>query len=161
VPVRTYINTAALVASAFADLLGCGSDGGDPGGAGTIMCAEAPVAIATAQDEPYGIAVDDMSVVYFTRAIAGEIVRAPKAGGPVEIVAMTENTSQFVAGNATHLFWGATPGLRRFTKPFGPVETLAATPGVRFVVVDATQVYWTIYGSDGPCGVPRSQGVRP
>jgi hypothetical protein len=141
-----------IVAPALAGLLGCGSKGGDPGGAGTITCVEAPVAIATAESEPYGITVDDVSV-YFTRSGAGEIARAPKAGGPIEIVVMNESAPQFAAGNATHVFWGTTgggPGLRRFTKPSGPVETFAATPDARVVALDATQAYWTIYGNGAP-----------
>lgn len=61
------------------------------------------IVLASGQDYPHGIAVDDMSV--FFSCIGEGVKRVPKKGGPLVLVSPSDHGPHMVAVDATHVYF--------------------------------------------------------
>jgi hypothetical protein len=99
--------------------------------------------LASDQDTPSGVAVDDEQV-YWTTAGSGLILSMPKAGGDVTTLASGQTKPYAVAVNATGVYWTSADGTVKSVPASGGTPVTVAsgeeTPGL--ITADATSVYW-------------------
>jgi hypothetical protein len=68
--------------------------------------------LATGQDRPHDIALDDTHV-YWANAGDGSIARVAKTGGAVEMLASDQVDTQTIAVDDEYVYWGAGGGVNR------------------------------------------------
>jgi hypothetical protein len=72
------------------------------GACSLVPCA--PVALATSEADPWGIAVDGANV-YWTNQRAGTVKKVPLSSGPSVTIAAAEVQPSGIAVDATHVYW--------------------------------------------------------
>jgi hypothetical protein len=119
--------------------------------AGKDGSAAAP--IATQQNVPFAIFVDDESIYWTTFVPSGSVVRLPKAGGaPIELATGQDHPNAVVATDA-YVYWtnagasAASGSVSRVAKTGGATLVLGALTAPSDLAVDATDVYWASQGS--------------
>ena len=120
--------------------------------------SHAPVVLATAQVGyvyPGGLVADDTHLYWTVLGLGdadGQVVRMPKGGGPMEILASGRRRSHQLAIDASRVYWadeGASAGLpgdgaiASVAKTGGAVTELATgQPGAIVIATHGDQVYW-------------------
>ncbi len=120
----------------------CGACGHDCLGAACQSGLCAPQEIATALNDPRGLATDE-SHVYWTTG-DGEVQRAPKAGGVVETLAENQDSPGALAVDATTIYWvnDETGRVMRLPKDGqGKPKSILKSPGLAGLTVDADGLY--------------------
>jgi sugar lactone lactonase YvrE len=188
--VRTPFVTGAVLA-ALAALAACGEGSLNPvqpaDASADVAVADAgrdgpdlrTIVLASDQDYPHGIAVDDANV--FFSCIDEGIKRVPKKGGALVLVATSDHGPHQVAVDTTHVYWadlgtGATDfhDGRVARAPKDAVGTATAeiispvVPAVGAIILAGPYVYFTslgttsngAYNNDGAIWrVPRAGGM--
>ena len=84
---------------------GAGSGGSGSGGGSSVGCGEGEITVlASNQDEPYAIALDDTNV-YWGNLGSGEVMTMPKSGGTPVVFASDVNGVTALAVTSTHVYW--------------------------------------------------------
>jgi hypothetical protein len=123
-----------------------------------------PTTLATGQNDPFAIAVDDESV-YWTDFAEGHVMKVPKRGGTPTTLASGQEYAQAIAVDATSAYWLVGPNLpgegpppevgdpgfvMRVALDGGTPVTLASGQFAPIgIAVDATSVYWLVFGEGG------------
>lgn len=115
------------------------------------------VTLATGQDDPYALAVDDAGV-YWTNtgeaADAGSVMRVSKDGGSVMPLETGIETPRFLAVDATRVYWTTPTTVTAWSKSSGTLETLASGQAYPLgIAVDGQNLYWVNDAANG--GVMR------
>ena len=110
----------------------------------------ATVTLASGQDTPRGLIIDDTYVYFANYSNVGSVQRVPKSGGAAPtVVAANQYYPYRMAVNGTTLFFtnDSTGGnVSSVAKGGGPVTVVAASQSSpRGIAVDATNVYWSTY----------------
>lgn len=147
---------AACSASTTVDLAGSGGAGaaGDEGGAGVGASGGSPPgvcpageeldAVASDEDAPTFLALDETHVYWSTKSA---IRRAPRLGGAAETLADAQPVPMGLAVDDSYVYWADhdDPGIRRVAKAGGPWVVLAADidggGAFSMVVLDETHLY--------------------
>jgi len=132
-------------------------------------CDDAPTAIATNQEFPWGIALDDAGGIYWTNggasdAATGAVMRcdiAACAGGPT-VVASSQAHPGGIALDSTRVYWansGLDGGGSIESCPLvgcdadgGVAFASSVDEGFGYVALDSTYVYWSGLGDVYACG---------
>ncbi len=111
--------------------------------------------VADTPSGAYGIAIDD-AFVYWVE-VDGVIARAPKPGGPRQVLVTGESQPQFIAVDAANVYWtvigdgtAARPsGVRKAPKAGGQPIDLLTDPSLQAweIAVDDAFVYWSDEGA--------------
>ena len=180
------VSRAILVAATGLALCGgCGSRTGLLSGGGAEMVADAgttaddpslcgslgQVALATGQDGPQALALDD-AYVYWTNVGSrqpptGAIMRVPKCGGTPVTIATGQSPSWSIAVDDTSIYWGDVPTgdigngvVVRMPKAGGTIVTMATNVyDPLYVAVDATTLYWSSPGAETISSIPKAGGT--
>jgi hypothetical protein len=114
------------------------------------LAGGAPVVLATALRDPFGLVTDSTSV-YWT-SWDGTVKKMPLAGGAVTILATGQETPTHLAINATDLYWGNISSGTLVKAPLaGGSPTVLHDFGgpsqpIRGLVLDASNAYVTLAG---------------
>lgn len=129
------------------DGLNCGKCGRSCGGTscGDSQCA--PFALASAEQNPYGIAVD-ATRVYWADYTAGTIRRVAKAGGTPEtwIAGQVHPYAVAILDPGGLVYWtdpGANKVARTSTAIAGANDVATNQPDAFWIIADANMAYWT------------------
>jgi len=129
---------------------GTAGSGGMAGGGGGVGAAT-PFALASTQNTPDTVVVDDTHV-YFTSTGDGSVSKVAKTGGNATILANEGGNPKGLAVDGTHVYWAVQNADTLWRVPIGggTAEIFAASqPSVRHVALTASDVYWTTYTSPG------------
>ncbi|MFT3770426.1 MAG: hypothetical protein QM820_33785 [Minicystis sp.] len=140
---------------------GSGGSGGGSGGSGSATLI---FSVGTTGLNPWGIAVDATNV-YFTDAQGphGAVMKVPLDGSPASPLATMEDLPSAIAVDATDVYFTAADALRKVPIAGGTAATIAPAgdAGYASIAVDATNVYWTNYVSDGSTMLLPKAGGTP
>jgi hypothetical protein len=149
-PVSGQILCGGVCIDGQSDPTNCGACGHNCAGQSCVDGACTPIALST-EFTPLGGITQDATTIYFTSA--GAVKSVPKAGGTTTtIVSGLTALGLGIAVDSTDAYvalGGQWPGkIVRISLATGTMTDLAtAQPGPQAVVIDATNVYWTTYGS--------------
>lgn len=120
--------------------------------------AEAPVVLASGEDQPLGLALD-ANYVYYTNVGSGTVKRVAKAGtnAPTIIANDPMTWPRALVVDGTNLYWTASNGQIRKMATTGGTGTILASnqDGPISLVVDGTYVYWVTTGNSTAGGHVR------
>lgn len=128
------------------------------GGPTTNLFDGSPLDSSTSTSSASGIAVD-ARFVYWADPNGGFVAKVPKAGGTPVMLATGQGGPDFVAVDATSVYWmrGQAPGgnsegadLVRMPVDGGTAVTLATLRSPEGIAIDAAHVYWTDGGTLDP-----------
>ena len=102
----------------------------------------APVALASGQTDPGGLAVDQTSIYWHAK---NSIMKMPLAGGEPTVLASNVLVANTLVVNATHLFWTDANNGAVMKLPLGggAATTLASAKTPSGIAVDSVNAYWT------------------
>lgn len=84
---------------------GAGLGGSGSGGGSSVGCGEGEITVlASKQDEPFAIALDDTNV-YWGNLGSGEVMTMPKSGGTPVVFASDVNGVTALTVTSTHVYW--------------------------------------------------------
>jgi hypothetical protein len=124
------------------DSLNCGACGHDCLGGGCESGLCVPQVVASAVNDPRGIATDQ-GFVYWTTG-DGSVQRAPKSGGAVETLAVEQESPGAIAVDATYAYWVNEDSGRvvRMAKDGqGKAKSLLTSTGLLDLAVDSQNLY--------------------
>lgn len=99
--------------------------------------------IATGQNMPTRVVLDDTTVYWTCAAEAGAIMSAPKDGSSApQIIAANEPYPGPLAVDGTHVYWGTLQAFKKAPKGGGDSTVITDEPFVRGVVSDDQSIYW-------------------
>jgi hypothetical protein len=117
-----------------------------------------PTTIASRQNSPMAIAVDDNNVYWTTQS--GTVMKAPLAGGPPAALASGQGNLAGIAVDATNVYWTGTGSIMKVPIDGGRPVTLASRQSAPYgIAVDANSVYWTDNGAGTVMKVPLEGGT--
>ena len=116
-----------------------------PAPACPAACASPPCALATGQQVPFRLAVDDRWVFWTTRGkpCDGAIVRLAKGGGAPAPLVTGEDDPTYLVIDADTLYWAAARTIRSIRKDgTAPLVVAGGLAGPEAVAVDSERVYF-------------------
>jgi streptogramin lyase len=133
-------------------------------------CAGTHATLASFQQNPWGIAVDETSIYWVNDALTGSVEKCPKSGCGANnalrvTLAPNQNQARTLAIDETYVYWTATAGgtVARCAKTGcnGVANVLvSALQSPHGIAVDATHVYFTERGTVNAIKrVPKSGGT--
>lgn len=122
----------------------CGACGHSCLGGECVAGACQPVAIACGQS-PKALAVDATHVYWLNDYDIPGVLKAPKNGGDVTILAADPNSASGwgIALDETHVYWPGNPGVQSVPKEGGTAKLLSSTNEAYDVAADGSSVYFT------------------
>lgn len=136
-------------ATAYAtDPANCGRCGHDCAGGTCSNGVCQPFALVSAAGTSGYLRLDD-KYVYFTDTNAGDILRVPKTGGAVQILATAQPNPFQLAVDDSSVYFTAAGSLRRVPKSGGNVQTLVPGNDIDEVVAGTASLYYADYASSG------------
>jgi hypothetical protein len=143
---------ASCATDATSDPKSCGACGHDCLGGVCSGGACQPVALASAQNDPFGLAIDS-TYVYWTNQAGAAALRVPITGGAAEVLNANLPSAAGIAVDSTNAYvaLGASNGsIVAIPLSGGSTTTLASSQSSPlYVVVAGGQVYWTNAVSGG------------
>ncbi len=124
----------------------CGACGHDCQSGACLAGACQPVTVAKPEASPAGLALDASYVYWTTFSATGQVKRAPRAGGPAEVLVDGQPYASGVAVDGTSVYWAtnAYPGAVMKAGLDGSNPTVLATQDhPLYLATDADTVYWT------------------
>lgn len=119
--------------------------------------APAPIVLASGQQDPRGLALDQTHV-YWTDVSGDAVRRVSKEGGTIEELATKQSSPRDVFVHGDYVYWTNSASgtvledgsVHRVLKTGGTVEPVAAGLNAPWAIfVDDTHVYWTSYTEQG------------
>jgi len=111
-----------------------------------------PVLLASGQDQPITLALDDANVYWINgdsstgNPTAGKVMKVPLGGGKVTTLATGQSKAAYMLVSGDNVYWsGGTATISRVPIAGGPAEILvpgAGTPSQPGFAVDAHNIYW-------------------
>jgi hypothetical protein len=126
--------------------------------------------VATAQNTPWGIALDGAGNVYWAdSASPAGVMEAATTGGSATVLATSNSSPWGVAVDATSVYWanagscaadgGCMGSVVKVGREAGAATTLATAAGPSAVAVDSTSVYYTDYLGNSIVKLPLAGGT--
>jgi hypothetical protein len=149
--------------SVDAGTVDAGTDGGEADSATGIV---PPVVIASAQQRPVALVVNETSIYWMNAGggtsplPVGTVMSAPLAGGPATTLASDPNGAGPIALDGTNVYWADPAALMKVPLGGGsPTQVASVLPwGANAFTVSPTSVYWTSQNPMGVSQVPLTGG---
>ena len=120
------------------------------------VAGECLVTLASGQDTPWGIAVDDTSVYWTNQGAVGSVDKVPLGGGKIVTIASGQQATG-IAVDATSVYWAGNGNVLKIPLDGGEFTTLASGAN-KVITLDGMYVYWTDIHTDTVLSVPLDGG---
>jgi hypothetical protein len=118
--------------------------------------------VATGQENPFDIVVDDVAVYWSDQTVRGGLRKASKSTFEVKLLQPDAVASAFaLAQDHNYLYWASlmVNAIQRMPKAGGLVQTLASDqPGAQGISLEGDATFWVNYGSDEVLRMPKAGG---